>query len=159
MSAQGAELRLSTPRRPAPRQLDAAELATIKAVADVLVPRAGGAPAATEDPDFETFLPRALSARADAFDTITDALGHLGSVDSDLAARLRVLSESDFTTFQALSAVIAGAWLMCPATQERIGYPGQRAVLFQIAQGSDEISEGILEPVLDRGEFFRPTPG
>lgn len=154
-----AEFRLSTPRWPAPRALDATELATVHAIADVLIPRAGDEPAATEDPEFDDWLARALAARADAFESVVKVLASLAHGGSRLHDRLRGLEKEDFASFQALSAVVAGAWLMSPNTRERIGYPGQRAVSFPVDRGANEVSDGILDPVLERGEFFRPTPG
>ena len=58
-------------------------------------------------------------------------------------------------TFQALSAVIAGAWLLTPGTQDRIGYHGQRSDKADIEEAVDEVASGVLDPVLER----RPEEG
>ncbi|WP_193241874.1 hypothetical protein [Streptomyces phaeolivaceus] len=157
---KGSVERLSTPRRPkAPRPLTDDETRTVRTVADVLVPGTGSRPAATDDPDFAAHLSRALDARVDAFESITRMLAALsGRAAPDVHHALRRLSESEPEAFQALSTVVAGAWLIGPATRERIGYPGQRAAPAPVDRGADEVSDGILDPVLARGPVFRPTP-
>ncbi len=120
--------RLSVPPRfAAPRPLTGAELSVLHAVADVLIPAAGDNPAATSEPDFDTWLHRAVDARADAFEDITAFLARLdGAPPQAIDQALRALHAEQPAQFQALSAVVAGAWLLTPAVRARIGYPGQR---------------------------------
>jgi hypothetical protein len=37
--------------------------------------------------------------------------------------------------------------------RERLGYPGQQAKPLE-----DDFDQELLQPVIDRGPFFRPTP-
>ena len=37
--------------------------------------------------------------------------------------------------------------------RERLGYPGQRAKKLE-----DDFDQELLQPVIDRGPIFRPTP-
>ncbi|WP_412518190.1 hypothetical protein K8Z49_09240 [Actinomadura madurae] len=158
-SPGGNVLRLSAPARITPRALTDAELAAARAIADVLVPRAGVHPAATEDPEYDGHLARALAARRDAFETVTAALAEIDTSDPGvLWDQLRAMDEERRDDFQALSAVIVGAWLINPATRERIGYPGQRAVGFPFDAGTEELAGGLLDPVLERGPVGRPAP-
>src|SRR6266498_435604 len=57
--------RLSVPPRfVAPRQLTDAEVGTLRAIADVLIPASGNNPAATSEPAFDQWLARASTPAA-----------------------------------------------------------------------------------------------
>lgn len=134
----------------APRDLLEAERATMACVADTLIPAAGGAPAASAEPGFWDGLALALDARADAFDDIVDALQALSQNGSrELWSQLQVLDDRKPATFQALSTVVAGAWLLTPGTRDRIGYHGQQSDKAGLEDAADEISSGILDQVLE----------
>ena len=159
MTRNAPPVRLSTPPRIEVRALTDEERAAAYAVADVLVPRSGQNPAATEDPDYAVYLARALAARRDAFAGITRLLGALDASDpARLWTQLRELDETDRDSFQALSAVVVGAWLISPATRDRIGYPGQGPSAYPIDAGTNELTEELLGPVFERGPVGRPTP-
>jgi hypothetical protein len=145
---------LSVPaRRSAPRPLDESERAVLGAVADVLIPAQGAAPAASGEPGFDEQLRRALDARADAFDAVVAALHRLRPVPADaLFARLEALDAQEPDTFQALSTVIAGAWLLTPGVRERIGYSGLRVAKAGLEDAADDLGDGLLDPVLARAE-------
>lgn len=157
--AQSAE-RLSVPRKfAAPRPLREEELRTLRAVADALIPAAGGNPPATGEPDYDEYLRRAVDARADAFGAITEVLAAFAVEDPPgIDRKLRSLHAEEPDTFQALSAVVAGAWLLIPQVRERIGYPGQRRDPARLEEAADQLSDGILDPVMERGPIYRPTP-
>ena len=150
--------RLSVPPKfAAPRQLTDAEVGTLRAIADVLIPAFGDNPAATSEPDFDQWLARAADARADAFDDITAVLAQLDRAAPDtIDQTLRALHADQPRQFQALSAVVAGAWLLVPAVRARIGYPGQRRDPARLEEAADQISDGILDPVLARGPIYTP---
>lgn len=143
----------------APRPLSAAEIRTLRAVADQLIPCGPGLePAATDEPGYDDALQIAAHARADAFDRITTALADLDALDPGaLDRRLRELAQQSPDTFQPLSTIVAGAWLLLPSVRTRISYPGQRRNVAPFGQAADELSSGILDPVLDRGKIFVPT--
>ena len=150
--------RLSVPPKfAAPRQLTDAEVGTLRAIADVLIPAAGDNPAATAEPDFDTWLARAIDARADAFDAIAAFLAQLDVATPEVIDQtLRALHAEQPEQFQALSAVVAGAWLLIPTVRTRIGYPGQRRDPARLEEAVDQISDGILEPVIQRGSIYTP---
>lgn len=153
----GPPLRLSVPPKlVAPRQLTDAEVGTLRAIADVLIPAVGDNPAATSEPDFDQWLARAADARADAFDDITAVLAQLDHAAPDtIDQTLRALHADQPRQFQALSAVVAGAWLLVRRCA-RIGYPGQRRDPARLEEAADQISDGILDPVLARGPIYTP---
>jgi hypothetical protein len=152
----GAETRLSVPRKfVAPRQLTSAEVSTLRAIADVLIPASDDSPAATSEPDFDAWLGRAVDARADAFGAITAFLGQLdGATAEAVDQALRALDSEQPEQFQALSAVVAGAWLLTPTVRDRIGYPGQRRDPARFDEAIDELSDGILDAVIARGPIY-----
>jgi hypothetical protein len=149
--------RLSVPPKfKAPRPLTAAEVATLRAIADVLIPAAGdGNPAATSEPEFDRWLARAVDARADSFGALNTVLTQLdGAAPEKIDAALRTLHAGQPDVFQVVSAVVAGAWLMIPAVRERIGYPGQGHARARLEEAADQISDGILDPVVARGPVY-----
>lgn len=155
-ASDGAPTRLSVPPKfAAPRPLTSSEVSTLRAIADVLIPAAGDNPAATQEPDLDAGLRCAVDARADAFDAITAVLAQLDGASADaIDQALRSLHAEQATTFQALSAVVAGAWLLTPTVRARIGYPGQRRDPAGLEEAVDQISDGILDPVLARGFIY-----
>ena len=148
--------RLSVPPKfAAPRPLTGAEMGTLRAIADVLIPASGDNPAATSEPDFDTWLRCAVDARADSFGTITAFLARLGGAGPEVIDQaLRALHAGEPGQFQALSAVVAGAWLLTPTVRARIGYPGQRRDPARLEEAVDQISDGILDPVIARGPVY-----
>jgi hypothetical protein len=151
---------LSTPAPlKAPRALSDSELVTAKAVADALIPATATAPSASAEPEFTTTLATALDARADAFDAITGWLATVAGLQgSALFDRLRALHDAEPDTFQALSAVFAGAWLLTPTVRTRIGYHGQRRQPASLTEAVDQLEDGILDAVMERGAIYVPTP-
>jgi hypothetical protein len=130
-------------------------MGTLRAIADVLIPASGDNPAATSEPDFDTWLRCAVDARADSFGTITAFLGRLGGAGPEVIDQaLRALHAGEPGQFQALSAVVAGAWLLTPTVRARIGYPGQRRDPARLEEAVDQISDGILDPVIARGPVY-----
>ncbi|RRR86073.1 hypothetical protein [Streptomyces sp. RP5T] len=153
-------LRLSVPPKfRAPRPVTDAELATLRAVADVLIPATDKNPAATQAPDFDSWLHRAVDARADSFGLLTEVLAELDGLDQvALDAALRRLHSEEGESFVVLSAVVAGAWLLVPEVKAAVGYPGQKRDVPRLEEAADQISDGILDPVLDRGFIYTPAP-
>ncbi len=150
--------RLSFPvaARRLPRSLSERELRGLMRSADVLIPGSGVDSPASQTPGFEAALLRALAARIDAFELIVvegDRLGPL--TDKELAAELRRLAATEPATFQPLSTVLAGAYLLIPEVREAIGYPGQHREHAQFDEAANEIMDGILDPVIDRGPIYK----
>lgn len=151
---------LSTPAVPkAPRALTDAELAIAHVVADALIPATSTAPSASAEPEFDTTLATALNARADAFDAIAGWLAGVAGLEGGaLRDRLRDLHDTEPDDFQALSAVLAGAWLLTPTVRARIGYLGQGRNPASLTEAVDQLEDGILDAVMDRGACYVPTP-
>jgi hypothetical protein len=146
--------KLSVPRSPAPtRDLTAEEAKALERIADVLVPACHDAPAATDEPGFWDQIPIALRARAEAFDSVVAILtAEMPEAPDELWAWLRERDRNDPNGFQALSSVIAGAWLLTDTVRARIGSYGPRSVKARAEDVVDELETGILAPVLEMAE-------
>lgn len=147
-------INVSVPRhdRGPPRPLRDDELATLLRAADVLIPEAPGLPAGGGAPDYAAWLDRALAARSDAFETIVRAVERLQRVDApEMLDALRRMSTEEPDRFHALSAVLAGAYLMGPKVRAHIGYPGQERRPAAFDEAAEELMSGILGPVIERG--------
>ena len=147
----GASQPLSVPARNGiPRPMTDLEAATLRRVADTLVPARGDIPAASAEPGFADRIALALDARSDAFESICAALGTLAPVaQDDLFGRLRDLCVNEPESFQPLSTVIAGAWLLTSGVRERIGYRGLRSDKAGLDEAIEDL-DGLLDQVIER---------
>lgn len=154
--------RLSVPQRHTtpPREVTESELATLLRIADCLIPADGPNPKASDAVDYTTYLQLALGARADVFSAVISGVEKLADVpDSEMWDILKRMSVDDKFTFDPLSSILAGAYFMTPQIKTLIGYPGQHRDPAPVGQASDELSTGILDPVLERGHIYVSAAG
>ena len=145
-------------RRKPIRALSESERAAFHAVADTLIPPNDPLPSPSELTGFDRWLDRALAARGDDLDVAAAAAESFADTPADGRYRaLKEFSEADPDGFQVLSSVVAGAYLMVPAVRERIGYPGQRRHPPQFDEAANQIMDGILDPVIERGSIYTPA--
>lgn len=142
-------------RKRLPRPLTTDEIRTAARLADALCAsnRHPVAPP-SECAEFETVLGVALAARSDVFDEVTDVIRR-GTDAPDASEWLRALSVKDPSAFEPLSSVLAGAYLMIPEIQAYVGYPGQGRNPAPPTQIADELEDGLLDPVIERGPIYR----
>ena len=142
-----------------PRALDDQERAGLLALADVLIPDSPAGPRPSRIPAFERWLDRALAARRDAFDAVTALARELaGQSPERVLSEARRRSDAHDEAFGQLSAVVAGAYLMVPEVRRAIGYPGQAQRPPRFDESAEQIMDGILEAVVERGPVFRAAP-
>jgi hypothetical protein len=148
--------RLSVPayRDRAPRPISDSERTALVALADALIAPSEGFPAPSEAPDYPQWLDRALAARRDVFDDVVDGAVEVHATGDENGA-LRELADADPARFGQLSTVLAGAYLMLPAVRLKLGYPGQGPSHPRFDEAAEEIMDGILDPVIERGPVFR----
>ena len=154
--------RLSVPRRltAPPHPLTRPQHAMLIAVADTLIPGAGDDPKASASPGYEVWLERSLAARADSLGELSRILDELaGPAGVGLEQRLRGLHAAGGGRFHLLSSVVAGAYLMVPEVQRLIGYPGQHSSPPRADEAAEELSDGILDPVIRRGPIYVSAAG
>src|SRR5439155_1813731 len=90
----------------------------LAALADALIPAAGGMPSASEADATGKWIDRALAARPDLAPSFTRALG---------AGDVKHLQKDDPEAFAALAELVSGAYYMNVKVRKRIGYPGQKS--------------------------------
>ena len=157
MSTADERLSVPRPRKSVPRQMTPAELDSLVRLADVLCGPSERAEPPSRQPEYAAWLDVALAARSDSFDVLMDLAARAPTIEES-EKWLRQLDTEEPDLFQRLSAVLGGAYLMVPAVREAIGYPGQRRDPARIEDAVDQVTDGILDPVLERGYFFVPTP-
>jgi hypothetical protein len=156
-----APVNLSVPpySRCPPRTLTDNERRCLHRIADALIPPAPGRRTPSQLPGFDRWLDRALAARDDAFEKLLAAATRLAEVDDyDLLGALKRFDAADPEGFHLVSSVVAGAYLMIPEVRAAIGYPGQRRHHAKFDEAADQIMDGILDPVIERGSVYTPAP-
>lgn len=125
-------------------------------IADVLIPEAEGMPAASAVGVPSHLLDLVLAVRADMLEPLLRALRSTRDLDGDLA--VRQLHTTDPEAFEAVSLAASGGYYMSPTVRELINYPGQESRPFDPDKTTEYLEDGLLQPVIDRGSIYRPTP-
>jgi hypothetical protein len=137
--------------------LDAAERATLSAIADHLIPAAHGMPSAA-DVVTDDRLRFALNARPDLLEPLRAALRP--ELGADVGARLDALGRDEPSTLGALQLVIVAGYYTDRRVRELIGYPGQAAIEVHSWEYPVYLEEGLIDAVLARGQVWRdPATG
>ncbi len=150
-------LSVPPPRTELPRELTAEERSGLVALADALCGPSDRAEPPSRCPEFAEQLDVALATRSESFEAILGCVP-ASTGAADLVSWLRELHDTDQVTFQALSAVLGGAYLMVPSVRLAVRYPGQRREPPRLEEAADQIMDGILDPVLERGHFYVAPP-
>lgn len=141
----------------APMTLSSEESVVLAAVADHLIPAAGGMPTAAEiiDADRLAFV---LRARPDLAGPLRSALR--AELGDDVERRLSALAEREPDNLAALQLVIVGGYYTDKSVRDLIGYPGQMAIDIKSWLVPDYIEEGLIDQMLARGPVWRdPATG
>ena len=125
---------------------------TLAALADVLIPTADGMPSASEAGATGPLLDEVLRVRGDLEEPLATLT--VAAANKDPRAEVDRLKADEPELFEALTTAIAGGYFMSGDVRERLGYPGQQAL-----QLEDDHDPALLQPVIDRGPIYRPTPG
>lgn len=141
-----------------PRELSPREEAALLAIADQLIPHHNDDLSPSEVDGYRDWLRLAVAARSDWFAEMMAILNSLDYADSaDLEKFLRSLRVNDPYSFTSLSSIIAGAYLMAPGVREAIDYPGLRRDPAGFEDAVDDLADGILDAVTERGPIFVST--
>jgi hypothetical protein len=136
--------------------LTPAEHSALRFVATILLPGDVQTPAATDLPDLDANLDRALAALGTRAQTCRLALGELPErLDWD---GLRDWSTAQPELFEALALLVSGAYFMSPTALDAIGYPHgpRRRAPHDLA--AEELGSGVLDPMLARASMVREVP-
>ena len=137
--------------------LDTTEVATLRAVADRLIPAAGDMPSAA-DVLSDARLRFVLNARPDLLGPLRAALRP--ELGDDVAARLETLGRHEPATLYPLQLVIVGGYYTDSQVRDLIGYPGQMALELRSWEYPTYLEEGLIDAVLARGPVWRdPSTG
>ena len=153
-------VKLSVPMaQPLPRALTEPEVRVVLKVGDVLIPRDGENPAFSELVDCLPLLDTAVAALSETFPLLVEGVAGVADLDSsaDLLTALRRLERDKPDQFFALTACICGAYFMSPTVRLLIGVPALEPHPPSISAAADDLEDGILDPVIERGFSFRPT--
>jgi hypothetical protein len=134
--------------------------ASLRAVADSLIPSADGMPGAAEVGVADGQLDRVLAVRPDLASPMERALAILDAEPGAAAdeATLARLHDADPEAHDALLTVVAGGYYIDRGVRERLGYDGQRAVEVRPEIIPNYVEEGLIDKVLERGPIYRPVP-
>jgi hypothetical protein len=137
--------------------LDAAERATLRSIADRLIPEAHGMPSAA-DVLGDDRLRFVLNARPDLIEPLRAALR--SELGDDAETRLDALGRDEPASLGALQLVIVAGYYTNARVRELIGYPGQMALELRSWVYPDYLEEGLIDAVLARGPVWRdPSTG
>ncbi|HET9084406.1 MAG TPA: hypothetical protein VFN41_08350 [Candidatus Limnocylindrales bacterium] len=137
--------------------LEATEVATLRAVADRLIPAAGEMPSGA-DVLTDARLRFVLNARPDLLGPLRAALRP--DLGDDVAGRLDALGRDEPATLYALQLVIVGGYYTDSQVRDLIGYPGQMALELRSWEFPAYLEEGLIDAVLARGPVWRdPSTG
>ncbi|MEM1068376.1 MAG: hypothetical protein AAGG48_21895 [Planctomycetota bacterium] len=128
------------------------ERETLLKLADCLIPSSKGRLSATEA-HVDNWINDVLQARPDLEKPLSRVLRQ--GRDKDPADFIEQLRQKKRKLFRTLTEVVAAAYFMNPEVKETIGYHGQVA---HPIDESLEVEPSLLQPVLQRGPIYRPTP-
>ena len=128
----------------------------LAAFADALIPGGAGMPSACAAGVHEAGIDRALACRPDLRELVSGVIG----VDAEPREALKRLRAEQPGVFDRFAVTIAGIYFMNPDVRRLVGYPGDAPQRKRARPGEAEayLKDGILDPVIERGPIYRPTP-
>lgn len=134
------EQNMMQPQQP----LNSHHRARLAAIADIIVPRAGGMPSASDIDLVNAPLDKVLRARPDLLEPLRQMLDSLnGEV---IEKTVTGLQRSEPETFDVLMQVVAGAYYIDSHVRRLLGYDGQRALsLPRSGFGAEELLMVVME--------------
>jgi hypothetical protein len=141
---------------PAPTSLTDELRDTFARVADVLIPRDGACPSASEAQVHGPRIDRLLMLRSDLKEPFLSALTACIGPDAEAAARDLHAKNPD--ALDLIGMLAAVAYYQNPDVQKATGYYGQTHRDYDADAIPSYVTDGQLQAVIDRGPLFRPTP-
>jgi hypothetical protein len=142
--------------RPPVAGLTAERRATLRRLADHLVPAYEKMPAASEVGVHEQLIEEVFKHRPDLKDNVLAALDR--AQGREPAEVVSDLARHHAGEMEALGLAVSGAYYMSPLVRERLGYPGQENAPYDPYETHSYLLDGMIERVLARGRVYRPTP-
>ena len=130
--------------------------AVFAGLADLLIPRHGRMPAATEIGAHAALLDWVLGHRPDIVDDLLRGLAAAqGAEPSEAANRL---SQQDPAAFNAITLAASATYYMAEEVRGLIGYPGQEKAPYDPHETPVYSTNRMIERLVRRGPIYRPTP-
>ena len=133
--------------------LSPAARVTLAALADALMPGGEGMPAASAVGTAHDLLDRVLAVRphaAPAFVALAERLA-ADPGPGDVVERAQRLRRDHPVDFSLLAGFLVGAYQLAEPVRAAIGYPGQGPSDVSFEDETGYITDGLLDPVLERG--------
>ena len=145
-------LSVSKPKKQPPRPLTADEMATLRRIADTLIPSGEGVLSGGSVAKFESLATQAAAILDKTFDDLTTLLNRLAAVSQDdLWESLKALSEQDDAGFMTVSTLLVGVYLYSDEIKAQLAYPAPHRNPPDLFDAANELSSGILDPVMSGG--------
>ena len=153
--------RLSVPYVLKAVKLDEYQYKTLILIADVLIGETEIDPLPSSLVSMRGSLEIAVAARTRNVAAVYRILSALASYQDhkSLDDALRALSKSEPDDFQMISSIVAGSYFMLPEIKALIGYPGQVKDFPKVDEAFNDLEDGILDPVIERGSIYVAADG
>jgi hypothetical protein len=138
-------------------RLEDAERETLRALADVLIPGGEAMPSASDVGVAGKWIDRTLRARPDLTAPLL-AIVRSAAGGKDPAAEIGRARVADPTAFELFALAVSGAYLLSPKAKKALRYPGPRRNRAYPDEAEHYLADGLIEPVVQRGPIYRPTP-
>ncbi|HMN87520.1 MAG TPA: hypothetical protein PKA74_16250 [Bauldia sp.] len=125
------------------------------ALSDTLIPAYGEMPAFSAACTLAD-VAACLAFRPDVADDFNRAIAIERSGDG--RAAVVELAADDPKAFSALGLIVVSAYHIAPRVRALIGYPGQESRPIRPGEADADLRDGLLQPVIDRGRRYVPTP-
>jgi hypothetical protein len=122
-------------------------------LADQLIPESDEMPSASSVGIAYEQLDAVLRSRPDLGAHLRNALS--GPEAENAPRWLDSLGREDR---EAVTVTIVAAYYMHPKVKELLGYPGQQAIGVSVGGFPEYVSEGLLDPLVERGPIYRIPP-
>ncbi len=130
---------------------------TYASLADVLIPAKDHYPSASQAGVAGVLLDVVLRSRPDLYDELRELLNKARGHDP--SEFVWGLEKENPEAFGVLTILVRGAYFMNPTVRRVLGYRGQLAEPIDYEARPEYLEDDILQPVIDRGPVYRPTPG
>jgi hypothetical protein len=129
--------------------------AVLAGLAEAMLPGGAGQPPASAVGVAGALLDQVLAARPDLEHPLAALLDRLAGlpVEEAIASVRANPAERDL-----LGLVAIGGYMMAPEVRAALGYPGQQAKPVNPFDIHDVVEDGLLDPVIERGQIYRDAP-
>lgn len=149
-------LSVSRPSSAPPRAFTEVELQTLRTIADTLIPPQGEFRSGSAVSKFDQLITKAAAILDKHFHLVTGLLEELRlTPETEMWERLKKLEAEDGEGFYVLSTLIAGAYIYSDEMKSELNYPAPHRNPPDLFDAADELSSGILDPVIERGPIYR----